>query len=239
MKKIISLSLAIIGVIVFSGNVLSATKNTKNETSSTKKEVVKKSKSNSMDGMFFGIEFSNTGIMYDYDYSYDQDTTDPTSYTSSENYQMQGNYSGMGFKVGKIFNGGRVYFTLNKVSSTDSIDMKTFSYDKIFQINTNGLEAFIGASYLMYSAEFNPRSYNNPGGQSFDGKVKFDDTAILLNMGTILKTKDDIDIEIGYRHSIIAGGNDSNTDTGVSSVANRKYDVTAINTLYFGINKLF
>ncbi|RLA06270.1 MAG: hypothetical protein DRQ51_09825 [Gammaproteobacteria bacterium] len=239
MKKIISLSLAIIGVVVFSGNVLSATKKQKSKNPQAKKEVVKKSKSNGMDGMFFGIEFSNTGIMYDYDYSYDNDTTDPTSFTSSENYQMQGNYSGMGFKVGKMLDGGRIYFTLNQVNSTDSIDMKTFSYDKIFQINANGMEAFIGGSYLMYSAEFNPRSYNNPGGQSFDGKVKFDDTAILLNIGTILKTKDDIDIEIGYRHSIIAGGNDSNTDTGVSSVANRKYDVTAINTLYFGINKLF
>lgn len=188
------------------------------------------SKSLKENNIFMGIEFGSTNAVSSYNFS----DTDPDSSENTESMAI----STIGIKIGKMLtNDTRVYMVYNIKNEPSGFECMSFSYDKILDTSSESLKIFYGASYAKYSIDIASTNYanNDLGAQS----SSMDGTAIMVNLGTIIKTTQDLDLEIGYRHSISASGSADLLYKNGNYNATRTYDIEGINTLYFGINKKF
>ena len=144
------------------------------------------------------------------------------STSTTRNYQIDGDYSSIGLKIGTYINNDmRVYFTKHQVNSTDDFDIMSLSFDKILNTSSDDIKIFTGATYSSYDIE------------------KIEGNALMINLGIIIKSKNSVNLEIGYQHSLTASGTKHYSGRSYSR-ENEKYisdyEMTALNRLYFGVN---
>jgi len=200
-------SLIVASFLIYSTNAVANT--TKNS-----KSIVKSLQKNNI---YIGLEFGTVSLQSTY--KYDSNTV------SSYHYQVESQYSNIGLKIGtKLDSTSRAYFTLYQINSDDSVEMKMLSYDKIYNTESECLKVFIGGSYADYSIQAN------------DASVDISGNSLMINLGTIIKTKDNIELEFGYKHSLMADGSDT---IAISETSSKSWNIDAMQSFYFGINYKF